>query len=106
MKKEWALFDAISENENIIFTTANISSAVANGRFASTMSRQIIAPTPVMSLSSVLYHWILLSETASKRLGFTRGLVKFLVELAPNVSFAVKSLPMFAKSLFCMLCIA
>ena len=106
MKKEWALLDMILKNEHIIFTAAIILSAVANGRHASMMSWQIIAPALVMSLSNVLYHWILLSKTASNRLGFTRGLVKFLVELAPNVSFAVKSLPMFAKSLFCMLCIA
>ena len=38
MKKEWALLDANLENENIIFTPAVILSAVANGRFVSTMS--------------------------------------------------------------------
>ena len=53
MKKEWALLDAITENENKIFTAAVILSAEANGRFASTMSWQIIAPALVMFLSSV-----------------------------------------------------
>ena len=53
--KEWALLDAILENGNIVFITAVILSAVANGRFVSTMSWQIIAPALVMSLSSVLY---------------------------------------------------
>ena len=66
------------------------------------ISWQIINPALVMSLSSVLYHWILLQETASNRL----GLIKFLVILAPNVSFAVKSLTLFAKFLFCVICIA
>ena len=60
MKKEWALLDAILETENIIFTAAVILSAVANGKFASTLSWQIIAPALVMSPSSVLYHRILL----------------------------------------------
>ena len=32
MKKEWALLDAILENENIIFTAAIILPAAANGR--------------------------------------------------------------------------
>ena len=60
MKKEWALLDAILENENIVFTAAIILSAVANGRIASTISWKIIAPALVMSLSSVLNRWILL----------------------------------------------
>ena len=56
MKKEWALLEVILENENIIFTAAIILPAVANGRFASTISWwQIIAPALVMSLSSVPY---------------------------------------------------
>ena len=55
MKKEWALLDAISENKNVIFAAAIILSAVANRRFAPTMSCQTIAPALVMSLSSVLY---------------------------------------------------
>ena len=55
MKKEWALLDAILENENRIFTAAIILSAVANGRFTSTLSWHIIAPALAMSLSGVLY---------------------------------------------------
>ena len=60
LKKEWALLNAILENENKFFTAAVILSAVANGRFVLTMSWQIVAPALVTSLSSVLYHWILL----------------------------------------------
>ena len=95
------------EYENIIFTVAIILSAVAR-RFVLTVSWQIIAPALVMSLSTVL------SITGSffrmdlsfclQQAGFTTGLVPFLVGLAPNVSFAVKLLTMFAKSPFCMLC--
>ena len=48
MKKEWALLDVILEIENIISTAAIILSVVGNGRFVSTMSWQIIAPTLVM----------------------------------------------------------
>ena len=55
MRKEWALLDAILENENIISTAAIILSAVANRRLASEISWQIISPVLVMSLSSVLY---------------------------------------------------
>ena len=58
MKKEQTILDAILENENIIFSAAIILSAVANGRFgrfASTMSWQIIAPALVTSLSDVFF---------------------------------------------------
>ena len=58
MKKEQTILDAILENENIIFSAAIILSAVANGRFgrfASTMSWQIIAPALVMKGNIGLY---------------------------------------------------
>ena len=42
MKKEWALPDAILENENIILTAAVILSFISNGK----------SPALVMSLSS------------------------------------------------------
>ena len=59
LKKEWALLNAILENENKFFTAAVILSAVAKRMIALTMSWLIIAPALVMPLSSVLYHWIL-----------------------------------------------
>ena len=45
MKEEWALLDVVLEwRMKKLFTAAAVLSAVANRRYASTMSWQIVAP--------------------------------------------------------------